>query len=87
MTYEEFLEYFKMVSMAYIEPENRMLRTAKRIILGKNNIASLNLEVTETGPCIIEVQQLDKLFCQADYTYSPIRIFLIRRSQDAPQNY
>jgi hypothetical protein len=87
MTYEEFLEYFKMVSMAYIEPENQMLRTAKRIILGKNNIISLNLEVHDTGPCIIEVQQLDKLFCQADYTYSPIRIFLIRRSQDAPQNY
>lgn len=83
LTWDEFIEYFTDVNITVIE--EHMDRIAQKFTL-KDNHYSMNIDIVQNGPCVIEIQQMDKLFCDPNYQYANIRMFLVKKSDKAPKN-
>lgn len=83
VTWEEFQEYFSKAFISHYDEDSEYI--FEKFSLAHSNKFAVNLEVYKTGPIVIEVDQLDKLFTDSSYSYSDVRMYVVSRSSAIKQ--
>jgi hypothetical protein len=77
VSWEDFQIYFNEAYVCHYDDE--MQYDFQKFVLKESDKFAVNIKVTKSMPCYIEVDQLDKLFAESSYNYSDVRIYIIKR--------
>ena len=77
VNWDEFKKYFDKVYVSHYD-ENLDHEFMKFMLKDTNRFA-INIQINKTTPVYIEVDQLDKLFSDATYKYSDVRMYVVQR--------
>jgi len=78
MNWLEFSENFGKIFVAHYD--EKLEYDIERFSFKESNRHAVKLEATNNGPLHIEVNQLDKIYCDQTYKYADIRLYLVSRS-------
>ena len=82
--FKQFCKYFKGVCINYTNSKIKKCTTS--FTFKDNTYNAWELEIQNSGPVIIEIQQLDKIFSDSKYKYIDFRVYIIELRKDNPRN-